>query len=53
MWRTRAREAGYTANELAVTFPDTVGLALNLDIDMVLELDSIELTQASEAQAFL
>lgn len=53
VWRTRAREAGYTANELAVTFPDTVGLALNLDIDMVLELDSIELTQASEAQAFL
>ncbi|MHA7602321.1 HDOD domain-containing protein [Alicycliphilus sp. T452] len=41
-WRARAREAGLGARELAVSFPDEVGVALGLDIDMVLQQDPID-----------
>ena len=42
VWRTRAREAGLTSNRLAVTFPGAVGLALGLDMDMVLQQDPFD-----------
>ncbi|MBV8620619.1 MAG: HDOD domain-containing protein [Curvibacter sp.] len=51
-WRTRAREAGLSERELAVCFPDTVGLALELDIDMVLQQDPIDWTTPQEVGAF-
>ncbi|HEY5579734.1 MAG TPA: HDOD domain-containing protein [Rhodoferax sp.] len=38
----RAREAGLSANMLAVTFPGAVGEVLGLDIDMVLQQDPID-----------
>ena len=38
-WRARARESGLTDKEMAVSFPDEVGLTLGLDIDMVLQQD--------------
>ena len=41
-WRARAREAGWGDKELAVSFPGEVGLALGLDIDMVLQQDPID-----------
>lgn len=41
-WRLRAREDGLSANMLAVTFPGAVGDVLGLDIDMVLQQDSID-----------
>lgn len=44
VWRTRVREAGFTEREMAVTFPDKVGLVLGLDIDMVLQQDPIDWT---------
>ena len=43
-WRARATEAALTERELAVSFPDQVGLALGLDIDMVLQQDPIDWT---------
>lgn len=41
-WRARAREAGLDERELAVSFPGEVGVALGLDIDMVLQQDPID-----------
>lgn len=41
-WRARAREAGFNDKELAVSFPAEIGLALELDIDMVLQQDPID-----------
>ncbi len=43
-WRVRAREAGLDERELAVSFPDQVGLPLGLDIDLVLRQDPIDWT---------
>ncbi|GKS85444.1 HDOD domain-containing protein [Acidovorax sp. SUPP1855] len=43
-WRVRAREAALGEKELAVSFPGEVGLALGLDIDMVLQQDPIDWT---------
>ncbi|RKJ94143.1 HDOD domain-containing protein [Alicycliphilus denitrificans] len=48
-WRARAREAGLGARELAVTFPGEVGVALGLDIDMVLQQDPIDWKARSDA----
>jgi HD-like signal output (HDOD) protein len=42
IWRIRAREAGLNEKEMAVIFPDQVGLPLGLDIDMVLRQDPID-----------
>ena len=41
-WRARAAEAGLDERELAVSFPGEVGVALGLDIDMVLQQDPID-----------
>ena len=42
VWRGRAREAGLSERELAVTFPGAVGEVLALDIDVVLQQDPID-----------
>jgi HD-like signal output (HDOD) protein len=41
-WRVRARAADWDERKLAVSFPAEVGLALGLDIDMVLRQASID-----------
>jgi len=38
-WRARGKEANLSERGLAVTFPGSVGVALGLDIDMVLQQD--------------
>jgi HD-like signal output (HDOD) protein len=48
-WRARAREAGLGQRELAVSFPGEVGVALGLDIDMVLQQDPIDWTVRPDA----
>ena len=48
-WRARAREAELSDRELAVSFPGEVGLALGLDIDMVLQQDPIDWHSRPEA----
>ena len=52
-WRTRAREAELSDKELAVSFPGEVGLALGLDIDMVLQQDPIDWTAKPEAADYI
>ena len=52
-WRARAREADLGEKELAVTFPGEVGLALGLDIDMVLQQDPIDWTARPEAADYV
>jgi HD-like signal output (HDOD) protein len=42
VWRARAVEAGLDERALATSFPGEVGLALGLDIDMVLQQDPID-----------
>lgn len=41
-WRARGKEAKLSQRGLAVTFPGSVGLALGLDIDMVLQQDPFD-----------
>ena len=41
-WRARGKEAKLNERGLAVTFPGSVGLALDLDIDMVLQQDPFD-----------
>jgi hypothetical protein len=41
-WRARGKEARLSDRGLAVTFPGPVGLALGLDIDMVLQQDPFD-----------
>ena len=50
-WRARAIEAGLGDREMAVSFPDQVGLALRLDIDMVLQQDPIDWTVRPDLDA--
>ena len=50
-WRARAREVGLNEKELAVSFPDEVGLALGLDIDMVLQQDPIDWSVRPDTEA--
>ncbi|WP_461469736.1 HDOD domain-containing protein [Melaminivora sp.] len=42
VWRARVQAAGLGEREAAVTFPGEVGVALGLDIDMVLQQDPID-----------
>ena len=49
-WRARAREVGLNEKELAVSFPDEVGLALGLDIDMVLQQDASDWSVRPDAE---
>jgi len=41
-WRARGKEAGLSERALAVSFPDPVGIALDLDIDAVLQQDPFD-----------
>ena len=41
-WRARAKEAKLSERATAVTFPDAVGVALDLDIDAVLQQDPFD-----------
>lgn len=41
-WRARTREASMNERAMAVTFPDSVGVALDLDIDAVLQQDPFD-----------
>jgi len=43
-WRARAKEAGLGERAMAVTFPDPVGVALDLDMDTVLQQDPFDWT---------
>jgi len=52
-WRARAKEANLTDKELATSFPDVVGLALGLDIDMVLQQSPIDWTGKAEISNFV
>jgi HD-like signal output (HDOD) protein len=52
-WRARAKEANMTEKELATSFPDVVGLALGLDIDMVLQQSPIDWTGKAEVNSFV
>ena len=52
-WRARAREAELGEKELAVSFPGEVGLALGLDIDMVLQQDPIDWTAKPEPADYI
>ena len=49
-WRARAREAGLSERQLAVSFPDVVGVTLGLDIDMVLQQTPFDWVVAQEEQ---
>lgn len=42
VWRVRAGQMAFGERELAVLFPSEIGLALGLDIDMVLQQDPID-----------
>lgn len=46
-WRARCKDAGLSERGLAVTFPDTVGVALGLDLDMVMQQDPFDWTAQS------
>ncbi len=52
-WRARALEAELDNRELTVSFPDKVGLALGLDIDMVLQQDPIDWTVRADSEDYL
>lgn len=52
IWRARARQAGLPPNGLAVTFPSLVGEVLGLDIDMVLQQDSLDWFKQVPGQTF-
>jgi HD-like signal output (HDOD) protein len=52
-WRARAREAGLSERELAVSFPGAVGEVLALDIDMVLQQDPIDWAAQAPARSLL
>lgn len=41
-WRARCKEANLNERAMAVTFPDAVGVALELDIDAVLQQDPFD-----------
>ncbi|MBP7565706.1 MAG: HDOD domain-containing protein [Burkholderiaceae bacterium] len=52
-WRARAKEANLSDKELAVTFPYVVGLALGLDIDMVLQQSPIDWSGKADMASFV
>lgn len=45
IWRATTRQARYAPNALAVSFPALVAEVLGLDIDMVLQQDSVDWSQ--------
>jgi HD-like signal output (HDOD) protein len=52
-WRARSRESQWNERALAVTFPGEVGMALGLDIDMVLRQDPIDWNRESALDVLL
>jgi HD-like signal output (HDOD) protein len=52
IWRATTRQARYTANSLAVSFPGAVAEVLGLDIDMVLQQDPVDWSQQVQGEAF-
>nr|WP_315429676.1 HDOD domain-containing protein [uncultured Albidiferax sp.] len=52
-WRARANEIDMDENGLAVSYPGEVGLALGLDIDMVLQQDPIDWSAKTELGGFI
>ena len=53
VWRARAKESDYDAQDLIGSFPDVVALALGIDIDMALEQDPIDWSSRSEVHALV
>ncbi len=51
-WRARAKEVDFDESALAGSYPGEVGLALGLDIDMVLQQDPIDWMARPEATDF-
>jgi len=51
-WRCRAHEMGYTEKQLTVTFPDKTAWAVELDLELVLELAPVEWTTQREVQLY-
>jgi hypothetical protein len=52
-WRARAKEVELDENALAVSYPGEVGLALGLDIDMVLQQDPLDWSAKTDLGAFI
>jgi HD-like signal output (HDOD) protein len=52
-WRARGKEANMSAKQLAVSFPGGVGVALGLDIDMVLQQDPIDWSAQTPGRALI
>lgn len=52
-WRARAKEAGLSEKDQAVTFPGPVGEVLELDIDMVLQQDPIDWSAQTPGRTLL
>ena len=52
-WRARAKEADLSENDLAVSFPGSVGEVLGLDIDMVLQQDPIDWSVQTPGRSLL
>ncbi|WP_295960971.1 HDOD domain-containing protein [Rhodoferax sp.] len=52
-WRARAKEVELDENALAVSYPGEVGLALGLDIDMVLQQDPLDWSAKTDLGAFV
>lgn len=52
-WRARAKEAALSENDLAVSFPGSVGEVLGLDIDMVLQQDPIDWSAQTPGRSLL
>lgn len=51
-WRSRTLEMGYSGAEMVDNFPDEVALALELDIEMVLQCDPQEWSSREEVAVF-
>lgn len=52
-WRARAKEAEFDLSALVGSYPSEVGLALGLDIDMVLQQDPIDWLAKAELGSFV
>lgn len=51
-WRARVLEMGFSGAEMVDNFPDVVALALEIDIEMVMECDPLEWTSRQEVAVF-
>jgi HD-like signal output (HDOD) protein len=53
IWRATTRQARYSANSLAVSFPGAVAEVLGLDIDIVLQQDPVDWSKQVPGEAFV